>query len=650
MPVGVTTVKLDLDGDGVHETDISAFLLRDRAIAGSDIGRSEELDAARSGRITLRMNNADGRFSPKKASSPYFNDLHPQIGILVEVTYNSVTTGWFVGIVEDVNIRPLKPDREAWLTCSDWMSVFARSDTRLPLMFDKTTGVIVNRLIDESELGELVTNPRFKDDLDGYSDLGAATSIRTTAGVLLHPPAAMDTSGAVSSTDGWQYAIPHAADADLQGVTARAVVYVWAEVAADVGKTVRVRLADNLGGGTYQTATLTADPQMVRCPAYTFGATAGDFFVQTVRGITNGAPTWRTGLVHAVPAAASIPRGSDDLNSTIDVGQQRLARVQYHRVKALTAIQEIRDNELGGLFYFNGNGEATYEDRHHRWRETASRVSQATFDESFQGLTYSERAMDRISEIVLDFPRYIDGTPGTVVFKSNRVPILIPANDSITIEVSYGGGLVRDTIVPVASEDYKANASANGEGADETGNVTLDFEDFGGGAQAKFTNIVARPVYLTLFKIRATPVRQPTDRSPARAKPTTAPRLLNVLTHTYRLNADRRAVQSQADYLVDRWGNTQRERVGMTLVSTWTEAALADHATQILTRKVSDRITVINDDDPASAAINAAYYIDSLRRTMEETRLVCTMRLSPADKDYGIWDTSTWGGADEWAP
>ena len=651
MPVGVTTVKLDLNGDGVAEEDVSAYLLRDRAISGTEIGRSDEFASARKSSITLRLDNRDGRFSPKKASSPYFDNFHPQIAVLVEVAWNAVTYPYFVGLVEEIDVKALKTEgREVWLRCVDWMHVLAKSDSRLPLIEDRTSGVAINRLIDEAERGELVTNKRFKDDLAGYSALGSAAIARVTTDGLLHPPAAMDTTGLDSADDGWRYAIPHAADADLQSKHTRAVVYVWAELPADVGKTVLVRLADNTASGSTTEATLTAEPQMVRSPSYQFAGAATDFYIEVLRGTTTPGAVFRTGLAHAVPAAAAIPRGDHDGVASIDLGQSRLARPRYNRVKALGPIMEVADSELGGLFYFDEAGLATFEDRQHRWRETEGRVSQVTLDETMHGLSYRERSTDRLSGIAFDFPRYVDGAAGTIVWTSDRVPILIPASSSITVEADYRGALVRASIVPVSTTDYKANASPDGGGADETGNVTIDFESFGGASTCKFTNGVARPIWLTLYKNRATPVRLATDRTPIRATATTVPLLLKEPSHAFRWNAEQNAIQNFADYLVERWGDIQRERLSVKLIAPWTDSPTTGLAASILGRQVSDRVTIVNDDDAASAAINAAYYIDSLKRVTGKTLITAEWRLSPVDKAYAIWDTDSWDGTPEWGP
>lgn len=338
---------------------------------------------------------------------------------------------------------------------------------------------------------------------------------------------------------------------------------------------------------------------------------------------------------------ATIPR-------SLDAGDHRLGEVAYPRSQALADIQEVRDNELGGLFFFDGAGNAVFHDQSHRWHETHSTVSQATIDENFSALSYTMDAMDRISEVVLDFPRWETGEPGTPVFTFYPIPRTIPANGSITVEIDYGGGLVDDTIAPVANTDFTAEFA---DGSDATGSLNINLTDYGAAAKAVITSSSGNPIKLTAFQLRATPIRAASDLTPARATPTTPPAWSCVLSHSYRLQDSERAVQSWADYLAARFGDTQRARISLTVTEAFPDAPLTGNMATILARGIGDRITLNNDNYPFSSYITGGtFYIDGLGIAIGEKHIEATWQLVPTDAAMMIWDTSEWDSAAVWAP
>jgi len=173
-----------------------------------------------------------------------------------------------------------------------------------------------------------------------------------------------------------------------------------------------------------------------------------------------------------------------------------------------------------------------------------------------------------------------NGEPGSVVWSLFPVPRAIGPSATETIEVDYGGGLVRDTITPVANTDYFINTAPDGSGADESGNVTRTFTDYGGGARVVFANTVARTVHLTSLDVRGTPVRTSTDDARISYTPTGAPRFASKLAFSYGLASERVRVSSYATYLGDRYV-TQRERLPAALLN-----KDSTHLVQMLARKV----------------------------------------------------------------
>jgi len=340
--------------------------------------------------------------------------------------------------------------------------------------------------------------------------------------------------------------------------------------------------------------------------------------------------------------------GAPIMPRAIDAGDTRIERVTFDRGEALGYIQRMSQEELGGLFYFNA-GIATFEAKSHRWLSPHT-VSQATFTERGV-LSYAENIRDRISEVILEYPQWEIGASVEPVFQLfGAMPRFIPASGTLTVEAPYGGTIVSNSVTPVANTDYIISSFPGG-GDDRTGDVTLDFTDYGGASKAVFTETSGVAAYLLTYAVRGTPIRYSSDLTPVRATPSTPPGIPSTVRFGYDFNSLRAAIQTWADYLAARWGDSQRERLTLTLQAPWPEAHLTDSdMVKILSLKVSDRITVVNTTLPFSSAINGDYHIDLIDLVIDGEHIETTYRLVPVDADFFIWDSSSWDGADVLAP
>ena len=635
-------VALDLDGSGAYATDITDYVPIDSAIDLPTLGRERDLDAAGMGVASLVLENSDGRFTPKKTDSPYYPNFATFKGVKISSTFNAVSNDLFTGVITDIDVDPTVDGQTAKMRVADLMYVLSRREVRLPYMREAWTGNIIDRIIDLAEEGELVTNTRFEADLTGYAVTGGGASVRVTARDgnqnvgMLHDPAALKHTTGGASGDGPTYVLTSVAAA---GSKITGAVYVWAEDATAIGKVVALKVRDNTGVKATTNVTLTDRPQRVAATG-TFDAGSTSRWVEWT-STTTDVFSFRTGVLHVVPAAAAIAR-------SMDVGRVQIPHISHHRtMRALQAVQEVRHEEMGALFYFNGAGTAVFEGRDHRWISDHL-TSAATFTEV--GVpNYAVSADDRVKQVIIDYPQWVEGTAGTQVFALDRVPLTIPPNAAVTIEADYGGSLVRDTIVPVANTDYEINATPEGDGADEAGNVTMTFTDYGGGSSTTLQNNVARRVYLMLYKIRGTPVRVAADLSPIRYTPAGGPSLAADLPVSYRHNASEPAARAWATYLGERYA-TQRERLSLAITEPFPMAETSGHMPDILGLQISERITVTNDDMPFSTKVNGDYYIDSIDRNWGKGEIACVYRLSPVDVSMFRFDVSLLDGTDVLAP
>lgn len=630
MALATFSVLLDLDGSGAFATDITGYIYKD---SGFDIigrGRTEELDAAGPATLTLQLDNSDGRFTPINSGSAYFDNFHPYDALVkAQITYNAVTYDQFLGVVTDISVRPGIDDQIAYLTALDSMFVLSRTEIRRPLMLNQYTGVIIHRLLDDvegAEDREACTNPTFATNTTGWVAVGGGTLTRVTAGAnegkILEGPAAGEVvtvgagTGARHTTTG------------LAGLKYQLTAYVKPRDDTDIGRGVRVRLVDSLGSRAdsgYQTMS-NRDywTRVTVSGTFDAGSTSQQLYVEA-----DGICTFRIGAAHMVPFVNAYVRAVDD-------GQCRLEKYIYDQDSALQAIQGVRENELlGALFYFDGAGQAVFEDKPHRTVAIRSLTSQATPDELRLVLDYQESGDDRIKSVRLGYPHWVDGVPGTVIKALDRIISIAPSKME-PVEFRYDGGLVQNTITPVANTDYTITFAADGAGGSAVGSVTFSFADYGGASVGTFTNNHAsKMVYLRTYQVRGTPARLAEDSTPARYTPAGGPALAAPFSHDYEYNGSEPAIQSAAEYLGDRY-SVQRPRLGLQLSAPQAAPSVAVDAvmTAILSARISDRWTITNNNLDFSTMLNEPFYIEALDLKYPGHSIEATLRLTGVEATY----------------
>lgn len=620
------SLTIDLSDSGSFSTALTTpapgYWLMDEGFDLQARGRSREHDAAEMSEFVIRLDNKDGRFSPKNTGSAYYPDFTSYKRMRAQLVFNAVTYTEFIGLITDIKISPDREAKLAEVTLRDYMFLLSRTDVKRPLMRDQYTGVIINRLLDDVE-GADGRQKATSRELSTYAVVGSAVlTVMTGDEKILEGPDALRvvTSGANAGAL-WT------APTDLGGQAITAVAYVKPERDADIGANVRIELHDEVGlvAGSGNVALASRDYWTRIRVSGTYAGTSE--FVK-IHAPTSGTQFRIATVPHVIPAF------NEFLRDDIDDGTQMLKQYSYHRGPALEAIQEVRDNELGALFYFDGSGDPHFEDKTYRWRTTRCLTSQATFEDKI--IDYQESSDDRVKEVILDHPHFVDGEPGTVVWEADRV-IQLPPSSTVHIDADYGGGLVRNSITPVSGTDYTASFAGDGAGPTALGNVTFAFIDFGTGSRGSFTNTsTTRIVYVRTYRVRGTPIRAASDASPATYTPSGGPALAATYTHSYQYNGTEPAISSWARYIGDRY-SAQRERLGLRLVPPFPDVDNASDISDmedILGRQVSDRVTIVNDTMDFSTKVNADYYIDRIDISCQGENLSCEWGLSPVDDTY----------------
>jgi hypothetical protein len=621
MTEPTTTVSADRNADFTYELDITSDVM-DALIRR---GRTSEASQPAPGMCILKVDNSAGAYTPLGATTP----LRPMHGIQLVADSQNL----FTGFVQRVQLHPSAKKQEMIVRCSDWLWVLSRKDISLPLYLDVRSDILAHRIVDLAEIGEHIDNPRFKTDTTGWSAIATGTIARDTSQPILEGPASLKVTTAAAA-DGARYTIPHDADSDFQSVKVTASCYVRNDGGTEGN--VILRVADSGGNRAASSATTLSGEWQRMTVDGTFNGAATDFYID-IEQDGAGSRTFRVGAVHCVTFINACPR-------SFNAGQSRFSHIAPHRTKALRALQDVANNELGGLVYVNGSGTLVFEDRAYRWRTATSTSSQGTIDETMVDLPYEEDAEDLIGEVELGYAKWEEGTAGSTVFQLFPVPRSIGPSGTLTIDGDYGA-IVRDFTAPVANTDYYIRSQPDSDfaGDDETGNVTVTFEDFGGGFKATFTNTVARTVHLTSYKVRATPVRIASDQPKETYTPSGAPNFASKLKYSYRLASSQPAVKAYAEYLGDRYV-TQRSRLPVRLRN-----KTAGILTEMTDRVISERVTITNDNTAYSSKVNAAHYIDSVQHHLSQgkTAMETIWGVVPTDTTYWILGTGELDDATE---
>tara|TARA_Y100000310_G_scaffold233219_1_gene236073 strand:+ start:431 stop:1918 length:1488 start_codon:yes stop_codon:yes gene_type:complete len=295
--------------------------------------------------------------------------------------------------------------------------------------------------------------------------------------------------------------------------------------------------------------------------------------------------------------------GWDATLRNLDTGQDTVPLPRWHEKSALSSIQELEASEIG-FFYIDDQGRAAFEDRHHRYKAPHT-TSQATFDDTMAQLTYEFNARTVFNRTRATFTEY-NLQSVSELWRLSETPS-IPAGETRTWVAEFSN-FSTNLVTPVATTDYTANTESGGGGTDLTGDITLTFTELAQSANLQLANGAAVPAYITLLKVRGDEYTAG-DLTARTADNSTSQTAYNVRAKTLdgQFLNDIEQAQDFADFVLARFKDPQPE-VKMT-ISSQTSALL----TQLLTRKISDRITVDND---LLVMVNQDFYINKMQHTI----------------------------------
>ena len=331
----------------------------------------------------------------------------------------------------------------------------------------------------------------------------------------------------------------------------------------------------------------------------------------------------------------------------LDAGQLSMTRWWADNQVAIAALRDIEDSEIGFL-YEGASGHFVFQDRTARLRSPYT-VSQVTLSDAAGATARYAQAEQRdpLAEIYnfmeATIRLYSSGGSTTLwTHPESTAGSLSPqlaTGETKTFWARYPNPAVPTSAVAVdvwttpTTADYSANDQANGGGADRTANISLAVTKYATRMRIDVTNNFASTVFLTRLAARGIPL---TGSDPVQI-----------------IQQD--SATSQAIYGLRRFANPGPWLGDSSYAANWglfnlgiykdplpflalTIRANRDnsHLTQVATREVSDRITVVATGD-AGLGISQDFFIESIRHRLSRAGAehLTTWELSPVDPGYG---------------
>ncbi|MBA7694057.1 hypothetical protein ES703_102658 [subsurface metagenome] len=566
--------------------------------------------------MQIRVNNADGKYSPSLSTGALYGNLLPKRVIKVTTTAPAAYN-LFYGYIESITPHPHLSQQDAFISAIDGLDFLARHELDTVLWKDKLTGYLVNEIADNA-YGNILTNGNFEDgdppDDWTLEGVGASVSRSTEQKIVGSYSAKLTRNGANCNL--YQTISNYASY-----IGKKLVIRAW--VYATVASRARLYIDDGITGwfSLYHSG-VAGWEQLSK--TLTVNATATQLKI-SCRIDTGDTSAYFDGVI-LVKGHKCLP------GKILDSGQDTVPLAYWHKVRARFALEEVEDSELG-FIYFNGAGELCFEDRHHRFSAT-HQTSQATFDDTMVDIFYDYSARKVFNEIRATITPWELKTIAEL-WRLEETPS-IENGETITLWGNFE--FFADAITtPVATTDYTANSAADGGGDDETANVTITMSKLAKAVKLVIQNDAAHIVYITFFRVRGTYYDSETKLS-RKSEDATSQGLYQKRTLSidgkYLTDAD--LAQNYCDYALGRFKDPQADIV-ITLIN-----KSSTLLTQILSREISDRITVKNTE----LGLDRKYFINKMEHEITQGGTVhrCRWYLVDAEnEDFWLLDYSLLG-------
>lgn len=346
--------------------------------------------------------------------------------------------------------------------------------------------------------------------------------------------------------------------------------------------------------------------------------------------------------------AAGWPAGDRD----IDTGQTTMTRFFMARTNVMEALRIVERSE-GGFIKELANGRIAFEDRHKRLK-APHLTSQATFSDvvgatlGYSNIKQSDPLPGIFNLFEITFPTFTVGSLATLwtLSESGASSPLISPGETRTFVAMYptpsaptADAGVDAWTTPVENTDYDANTASDGSGTDVSSDLAVAVVKGANTMEIAITNNGSVAAYVTLLQARGTPVSQ---NDPIRifAEDATSKTAYGERIFTAGKNfvPDSAEARDWADF------NLSIFKDSIPILSKRVDANRDQaHLDEVLTRDISDRITVVANTFASGLGLNEDFFIEAIRHRIDaqlKTHDV-TWELSPASGYSNFWVLGT---------
>lgn len=344
-------------------------------------------------------------------------------------------------------------------------------------------------------------------------------------------------------------------------------------------------------------------------------------------------------IVGAILDAAGWPA-----ERTLNTGQTTISRWFVDKVDALNAIREIEETELG-FFYEAEDGKLIFEDRHFRLKGDCL-ISQATFSDA-SGATLGYRAIEQqdplreiYNDIVATVSPYVAAGSSAVLWTLRGETPTITAGETLSWWAEYPNSEVDpDTGAYVETWDTPVGGTDVTVTGVDISSIAIAASKFANSMKISLTNNGAATATVALLQAKGTKV---TKQAPVRVSDEDTTSQTAYGQRTYQLPGpwlpSTLVARDYVKYLVSRYKDPLP-----ILVMAIQGHRSDDLMTQALSRKISDRITVVATGGKTMLGLNADFFIEAISHRISNAGFVheTTFELSSAAGDGGYFVCGT---------
>lgn len=333
-------------------------------------------------------------------------------------------------------------------------------------------------------------------------------------------------------------------------------------------------------------------------------------------------------IVTAILNATNWP--ADD--RTIDTGQTTIERFfaggQFSSGErpALHTLRLVEETEFGYIGEAP-DGKIVFEDRHHRLTQATSKTSQATYTDASDGtLVYSQiQQLDPLREIYnrieAEVRHYVTGSV-TVLWTLSETgsdsPSIEPGDTQVFIArfpnpVSAKNAVgVNAWTTPASTTDYTANAAADGSGTNMTSDIGVAQAKYDESMKITLTNNGAVSAYVTKLQARGTPVTL-SDPIRLQAEDSTSQTAYDIRSwpHPGQYLPSVNEAQDYCDFVL----STFKDPTPILRVTIHANRDDA-HLSEVMTRDISERITITADND-AALGVDEDFFVENMEHSLD---------------------------------